>query len=417
MVQAIIYQDHSASSSDRVLRYSSTQGHSSFDANATIPTEFAGQLLDREELEHLDDSAIGGQNSTKEVEAPHAVVEVKCSAQLQSKDIRMESKLPYRKDDGQTTGVLPELRTLLKKVSDAHVFATKSRGTLDGGAIALLGPIYIPSPEPGSRSSIVILVSGEGTNMSTIIPELQQEVLSWVLTQLSLKERRMSFQVEVCTISSYWNTGVIQLNSNEGLRGLIKTRMSSLSVKANSQQMTLDFANAGSLCSWNFTRLLLDNEPPSLANVLATLLSRMPPMERIPDFRYTSKPVSSSFPPYNLTITEYGFGYGTRSTSIYLAMAVISTYCAITISYTLYCIITGSVSTAWNSGIELFTLALQSRKPDHLGHTSVGMDSIISFSEGVGVRVNRYDELEIVFANDSDFGARELTKLNENKEY
>ena len=45
------------------------------------------------------------------------------------------------------------------------------------------------------------------------------------------------------------------------------------------------------------------------------------------------------------------------------------------------------------------------------------MDSIKTFSEGVGIRVNEYDELEIVFADDGDFGKRDLRKVNRNQEY
>jgi hypothetical protein len=117
------------------------------------------------------------------------------------------------------------------------------------------------------------------------------------------------------------------------------------------------------------------------------------------------------------TLTDYGYGYGTRSTSIYLAMVVLTTYCIITILYLIYTIATGSISTAWNSGIELVTLALQSRKPDHLGHVSVGIDSVMTFNESVGIRVNTDNELELVFAHDPNFGKRGLRKIERNKEY
>jgi hypothetical protein len=61
---------------------------------------------------------------------------------------------------------------------------------------------------------------------------------------------------------------------------------------------------------------------------------------------------------YKFSLADYGYGYGARSTSIYLAMAVMTIYCIVTIIYIIYTIVTGSASTAWNSGIELVTLAL-----------------------------------------------------------
>lgn len=120
---------------------------------------------------------------------------------------------------------------------------------------------------------------------------------------------------------------------------------------------------------------------------------------------------------YKFTLTDYGYGYGSRSKSVYLAMIVITTYCIVTILYLIYTITTGSTSTAWNSGIELVMLALQSRKPDHLGHTSVGIDSVKTFSESVGIRVNTDDQLELVFEHDGEFRKRGLSKIQWNKEY
>ena len=120
---------------------------------------------------------------------------------------------------------------------------------------------------------------------------------------------------------------------------------------------------------------------------------------------------------FRYTMVDYGFGYGTRSISIYLAMAVMITYCILTVSYMAYTIVTGRSSTAWSLGIELVTLALQSRRHDHLGHVSVGIDSINTLAEPFGIRVNCPNELELVFAHDRDLGSRDLRKIARNKEY
>ena len=78
---------------------------------------------------------------------------------------------------------------------------------------------------------------------------------------------------------------------------------------------------------------------------------------------------------------------------------------------------TGSSSTAWNSSIELVALALQSNRPDHLGNVSVGIDNLSTPNEGVGIRANEDNELELVFAHDRDIGSRGLRKVQTNKEY
>ena len=259
-----------------------------------------------------------------------------------------------------------------------------------------------------------------------------------------------SVTADVCTISAYWSTGITQYVPNDGFNGggLLKTDASSANIQSSPRPIALNFSGADLFRSGTMTRSLMSLIPDVdgfqcddggscqqlLANVLAVALAQLPvnfttpvssevhwaqpPPQDNPLFYDSTDLTSNIFPvPYNFTLTEYGYGYGARSTSIYLAMAVISTYCAITIAYIIYCIATGSVSNAWSSGIELFTLALQSRKPDHLGHTAVGMDSIRTFREGVGVRVNQDNELEIVFANDRDFGTRHLRRINENSEY
>jgi hypothetical protein len=98
-------------------------------------------------------------------------------------------------------------------------------------------------------------------------------------------------------------------------------------------------------------------------------------------------------------------------------MSAMVTYCIVTAANIVYTLATGSTSTAWNSGIELLAFALQSRKPGHLGDTGVGIDSIKSFKEGIGIRFNQEDELELVFAHDCNINKRGLRKLERNVEY
>jgi hypothetical protein len=62
-------------------------------------------------------------------------------------------------------------------------------------------------------------------------------------------------------------------------------------------------------------------------------------------------------------------------------------------------------------------LALQSKRPNHLGNVSVGIDNLSTFNKGAGIRANGDNELELVFAHDRDIGSRGLRKVQMNKEY
>jgi hypothetical protein len=105
------------------------------------------------------------------------------------------------------------------------------------------------------------------------------------------------------------------------------------------------------------------------------------------------------------------------STTTELSIVVLKAYCAIIMAYITYVLITGSTSTAWNSAIGLVLLTLQSNRPDYLGHTAVGLDSLETFKEGVGIRVNGNNKFELVFSHDRDFAAGNLRKIERNKEY
>ena len=83
----------------------------------------------------------------------------------------------------------------------------------------------------------------------------------------------------------------------------------------------------------------------------------------------------------------------------------------------LYTFATGSASTAWTSGVEILALALQSKRPDHLGHIGVGIDSTKTLGQAVGIRVNADNGVELVFAHDRDFNTRGLQKVKQNTEY
>jgi hypothetical protein len=217
------------------------------------------------------------------------------------------------------------------------------------------------------------------------------------------------------------------LNTGEGQYveklGAAETRTvaEALSISINVAPISLDVSNIHAIQRPEFAHDLFNLSIPRRQNVLsgllATAISEIPsddePSERERPLNFKEDEMCE----LRFVIVLFGYGYGNRSTSVWLATAVMTTYTVITIAYIAYILVPGSTSTAWNSAIELVALALQPKKPDHLGNTGEGLDSIETFKEGVGIRVNQDDELELVFAHDRDIGKRGLRKIERNKEY
>ncbi|OAL55152.1 hypothetical protein IQ07DRAFT_638863 [Pyrenochaeta sp. DS3sAY3a] len=113
---------------------------------------------------------------------------------------------------------------------------------------------------------------------------------------------------------------------------------------------------------------------------------------------------------FQIKQTLRGYGYGVDHTSVRLSVAVITAYCLIATIYVAYLIVTGHTSIAWDSATEMILLALQSKEPNNLGHTSVGLNSMETFRRNVSIRVKNVnigdtgetrEKLELVFANDN----------------
>lgn len=133
---------------------------------------------------------------------------------------------------------------------------------------------------------------------------------------------------------------------------------------------------------------------------------------------------SSSYTSFQVDLIRYGYGYASSDTATRLALAVITAYCLFAMIYICYIIATGHTSLAWNSATELIMLALQSKEPDHLGHISVGLDSMETFRQGVGIRVSTSDDvgevkekLELVFKHGGEDNDRGLKKVVRNRAY
>ena len=120
----------------------------------------------------------------------------------------------------------------------------------------------------------------------------------------------------------------------------------------------------------------------------------------------------------NATIEATVFGYSDSKTQAFLSLIVLFIYCFVVVAFLLFRIVFKlSSSSAWDSPIELISLALLSDKPTHLHNISVGIDTTETLRQYVGIRVNEDGKIEFVFVDDPRTKHRTLTHLEKDKEY
>ena len=111
-----------------------------------------------------------------------------------------------------------------------------------------------------------------------------------------------------------------------------------------------------------------------------------------------------------------GYGYNTSPVTVRLSLVVLLIYASVCTIYLSYGLITGSTATSWNTVAELATLALNSRRPEGLKNTSVGIDTMETFRQRVNVRVNDENSCELVFGDVKD-GAGSYGTVAANEKY
>ena len=91
-----------------------------------------------------------------------------------------------------------------------------------------------------------------------------------------------------------------------------------------------------------------------------------------------------------------GYGFGTISTLVVLALTVLIFYCTLVLAHFVTVLTRGTTSTALDSPAELVALGLQSRHPKHLANMSVGIETMATLRAEVGIRVNSEENLELL---------------------
>jgi hypothetical protein len=414
-------------------------GHDIIDGGTrTIPTtssslEFASLLAQSRYRDRL----LSQRNSTTSITMARPIVQVYCWVPWTDyrNEVALDRSGRLWNNNDTFSDILPGLRTMVSSMSDV----VDLRATGHNSSNVSFSPIWLPSPEPRSKSSIAVLfrsqIDGQCDAKEEVRPDLVQALLDADINSTVSIQKYL--EVTACKISPYWITSEVKLIIRDHTYLITADAAGSTSERSQARAISLDVVGAKTLHAPALTLAINDlayrsnveeldsvvwSQASAFAATIAMWLSGMPSRSGL-DWHYLNaeemdKGINAS---NNMSIrcvfTLYGFGYGTRSTSIYLSMAVLSLYCLVAVIYVLYTWITGTASTAWNSGIELVALALQSRKPDHLGHTGVGINSIRTYAEGVGVRMNKDNELELVFAHDRDFETSGLRKLTRNREY
>jgi hypothetical protein len=441
---------------DRVLRFSHESlpsirnNETTYDMNGhrvitSIPTQYSSDsFMSLANLTNSKSSKAFSQNGTATVKMAYPVVMTQCWQQPYL--LHSEAKVYYEPDAATLTSFYT-LGALAEKISS-------SSEVVQGYPGEFYAPFWTPSPQPGSMSLFAFFLSQYSLRVNGSDSLSPYVNTSYSLPSLLGDTNRTSddylIRVVSCKLSAFWELGDVQLQQSSADEA-VKTLSYTKSLTHNAKPIRMNISHVDTIRDARFHGQLLESIPDiaghdltsdgetiaySLGAIFALGVSKIPPVYQpepadlrsdATDVEFFEKGRMVWYPPpgvdvsnttaFKFTLTDYGYGYGTRSTSIYLAMAVMTTYCIITILYLIYTIVTGSTSTAWNSGIELVTLALQSKKPDHLGHASVGIDSVNTFGESVGIRVNADDQLELVFAHDGDFEKRGLSKIERNKEY
>jgi hypothetical protein len=387
--------------------------------NATVSPRF----LSLGDINPLLGTEGSSSNMTDVIVAAHPVVSVQCWTSFVYQDSGVGGGYGIWNKSNYFGSSLPDVDTVVSQVSD----------TVFDGVTTFFSPVWMPPTESEAHPLLVVFFSADPPREKSVSDTLVEKP---GLLPALIEKADIDVSVTACSVSAYWNTGEIRISDN-GLNAPIDPGRLSTNQRSEYRQIDLDFTDANTLQSAKFPRDLhhypfsnsmIYAKPIALAAFLATELSNIPLSERINKIgKSESKPFISrvfedeiptaDYTAFRIISNQLGFGYGTRSTSVYLSMTVLLLYCIIVVGYIVYTVTTGLASTAWSSGVELITLALQSKRPDHLGHTGVGIDSLKTLGESVGIRVNTDNEVELVFAHDRDFDTRGLRKLERNAAY
>lgn len=114
-------------------------------------------------------------------------------------------------------------------------------------------------------------------------------------------------------------------------------------------------------------------------------------------------------------LTQHGYGFNLAGTTVKLALAVLILYQVIVVMFFTWTFKVGLASLSWDSVGDLLMLALNSKTPNFLGHTSAGIESLQTYGQDVRVMASTSgNEVELLFDNDPqiDWDLYERVEVN-----
>ena len=346
------------------------------------------------------------RNATISANIPHPVVVTRCTTDILPPQTLSDTMVTYIQDDGISQGNLSSVGELIETY-------LRQGGSTDTN-MSSIPPIWSQSPEPNSSALLGTFLAFDNLRC-----EYSDSTYLYKISELFTEEHRNTtrdcLEFRTCSIFASWATSTNEVANIEG-NPVMQTESfpdSGFNKVVYGDVITMNLTDSPSFNYQNLSIYSVDPcFEPILAAAFATALANL-----VAPYSLISEPISVGSQSFDFTLIQYGYGYDTSPNSVRLSLAVITTYCIIATGYLVYISFTGHTSTAWNSAIELVLLALQSKRPDHLGHTSVGVETLETLRQAVGIRVNDEEELELVFAHDRDVDTRGMRKIVPNKAY
>jgi hypothetical protein len=190
-------------------------------------------------------------------------------------------------------------------------------------------------------------------------------------------------QITCRSLSAYWITAepmsIVDGTEFRRYAGYIQTGKLAALDLYQSKRITLNVTGWDMLWNPQFSSMLGKfSYPTTLAGAFTLALSQVPTNILRSQSDATRKTMKAANNNMNAIsrYTMHGYGYLEDSMAMRLSLTVISAYCFVIVAYVLYVLINGYVSTAWNSAIEVVSIALQSKQPYYAdqGHTAAGID-------------------------------------------
>lgn len=380
----------------RALRYIMTEkevssGQGNFvvrSANATIPTLLSAQALYQIPMKKGGSTWIPGIDVKRSIKLPRVIVTAHCLNAYSTWQTTLDTPVAYSLDDGASIGTIPNLRNLIQHFLDYG----GSRDT----QVNAIPPLWVASPEPGSPSVV-------GSFIQNNCAGLGRYVISDLLLSKfnqSIPSSDLCLYIKTCTIAAFWEPSQHHLAADGGSWVVSTGSLSNMGhgLSKTTRPISADLDSITSLNTPLFSAKMFEDvqsDSTRLAVALATVFSEIPWKEQV-----QSALGGEQYTVIEIALTRLGYGYETSSISTRLSLIVVMAYCIFAVGYITYMLSSGHTSTAWNSATEIIVLALESKCSEHLYYVSAGINSIKTYQEPVGIRVNDRNQLELVFEHD-----------------